>query len=341
MSKGISVVICSYNSENRINKVLGCLLAQKNHEKFKWEVIMVDNASRDKTVEVARKKWNHPSVPLHIFHEKRQGQSYATRTGIAKANYDIIVMVDDDNYMSPEYISRAYNIMEKHPEVGIAGGRGIGLFDKKPPSWVKSIEQALALGPQGDKEGYVSDNRGYIYGAGSIIRKPVYDYLMSSDFQLMLKGRIGKSLVAGEDSERSHAFRILGYKLWYDPALEFEHHMPASRLNWKYIRKLYQSFGRASAYHGIYYELLKKSGGIRALIAKSAILTILNSLTRLLRTLPAYIKNSLASCNEGKKEVLKFDYSYGRLSELVTNMGKVKRYRKRLRNAKWRKNILV
>jgi glycosyltransferase involved in cell wall biosynthesis len=336
MSKGISVVICSYNSEHRIKDVLGCLLAQKNTDGFAWEVIMVDNASADNTVETARQSWHHPRVPLHIFHEPRQGQSYATRTGIKKAKYDIILMVDDDNYISPNYVSRAYIIMETHPEVGIAGGRGIGVFEKEPPAWFGNIEQAFAIGPQGDYEGYLPSNRRYIYGAGSIIRKPVYNYLMSSNFQLMLKGRIGKSLMAGEDTERSLAFRILGYKLWYDPSLEFRHYMPASRLNWNYIRRLYNSFGRTSVYFDLYGEILNKPQGIRAFVARYILTDFLNKLVKFLHTLPAYIKVSLAGSCEGKKEVLNFEYLYGRLSERIIHIAKIKQYRRRLKNAPWR-----
>ena len=338
MNKGISVIICSYNSENRIKGVLDCLHAQQNHDGIAWEVIMVDNASKDNTVAVAKESWHHPTVPLHIFHEPRQGQSYATRTGIEKANYDIIVMVDDDNYISPNYISRAYTIMEEHPEVGIAGGRGIGLFEKDPPPWVESIEQAFAIGPQGDSEGFVPDTRGFIYGAGSIFRKPVYDYLLSNNFQLMMRGRIGKSLVAGEDSERSQAFQTLGYKLWYDPSLEFKHYMPAARIDWKYIRKLYESFGRAYNYLHLYVEFRNKPKGVKGFVAKYTIPNILNKLRNLLFTLPAYIKVILSGSGEGKTEVLKFDYFYGMLSERITNIAKIKKYNKRLKDAAWIKN---
>ena len=336
MSKGISIIICSYNSEHRIKDVLGCLLAQENTDGFAWEVVMVDNASTDNTVETARQSWHNTKIPLHIFHESRQGQSYATRTGIKKAKYDIIIMVDDDNYISPNYVSRAYTIMETHPEVGIAGGRGIGLFDKEPPAWIGNIEQALAIGPQGEHEGYVDDKRGYIYGAGSIIRKPVYDYLISNNYQLMLKGRIGKSLVAGEDTERSMAFRVLGYKLWYDPSLEFRHHMSVSRLEWSYIRRLYKSFGRTFVYFELYSEILKKPEGINAFMTKYIIPDILNKFVKLLRALPAFIKVMLKGSSEGKNEVLKFDYSYGRLSEKIIHLFKIRRYRRRLKNAAWR-----
>jgi glycosyltransferase involved in cell wall biosynthesis len=337
MKKGISVIICSYNSENRIKRVLDCLAAQQNCDGIEWEVIMVDNASTDNVVEVAKKTWSHPKVPLHIFHEKRQGQSYATRTGFEKANFDIVVMVDDDNYISSNYISRAYAIMEAHPEVGIAGGKGIGLFEKEPPDWFSIVEQGFAVGPQGDHEGYIDEDRGYIYGAGSIIRKSVYNFLISSDFQLMLKGRIGKSLVAGEDAERCQAFRILGYRLWYDPLLEFQHHMPAARINWNYTRKLYNSFGRASNYHNLYTEILDNSKGIRAFINKNTVFDILNKVRKFLYVIPSYLKVKLKGQDEGRTEILNFDYWHGRVTERIINMGKIREYRKQLENAIWRR----
>jgi glycosyltransferase involved in cell wall biosynthesis len=341
MNKGISVVICSYNSEHRIKKVLGCLQAQKNHKGFNWEVIMVDNTSTDNTMAVARESWNHPGVPLHIFSEKKQGQSYATRTGIKKAAYDIIIMVDDDNYVCPEYISRAYRIMEEHPEVGIAGGRGTGVFDKEPPEWFESVEQAFAIGPQGEHEGYVDDKRGYLYGAGSIIRKPVYNYLISNDFQLMMKGRIGKSMIAGEDAERCQVFRILGYKLWYDPLLKFQHHMTAGRINWNYTRRLFNAFGRGSNYHDLYDEILKKPEGIRAFLANYTVPDILNKLRKLLFSLPSYIKVTLTGTGEGRREVLRFEHCYGRLSERISNIKRIKRYRQRLKDSQWINNLRI
>ncbi|MBN2612172.1 MAG: glycosyltransferase [Bacteroidales bacterium] len=335
MSKGLSVVICSYNSEKRIKKVLDCLANQENCENILWEVIMVDNASTDNVVEVARQSWRHPTVPLHIFHEYKQGQSYATRTGFEKATYDVVVTVDDDNYVCPTYISRAFKIMEEHPEVGIAGGRGIGYFDEEPPAWFKDVEQGFAIGPQAEKEGYVSNERGYLYGAGAVIRKPVYDYLMNSDFELILKGRIGKSLVAGEDAERCQAFCILGYKLWYDPKLEFQHHMASKRIDWNYTRKLYNSFGRASNYHELYDDILNKPKGLRFLIRNVLFLNILKMTYSYLISLPFFIKIKISFPKEGSLEILKYDFMNGKYNEYYLNLSKIRRFRIKLKKAKW------
>ena len=157
----------------------------------------------------------------------------------------------------------------------------------------------------------------------------------------MMKGRIGKSMIAGEDAERCQVFRILGYKLWYDPWLEFQHHMPESRINWKYIRKLFNSFGRGSNYHELYDELMVKPKGIRAFISQNTILDILNKIRKLLFALPPYIIVTLAGKDEGRKEVLNFEYLYGRLAERIANMGKIRQSRNRLKNAEWRKKFNI
>lgn len=339
MKKGISVVICSYNSEDRIGRVLSCLMEQKNTDDIDWELLLVDNNSKDNVIEVAKKTWKHPKVPLHVFSEFQQGQSYATKTGIYKAKYEIIVLVDDDNYISQNYLSKAYTIMENHPEVGIAGGKGIGVFEKEPPHWFRDIQHAFAIGPQAKKEGYADDVRGYIYGAGSILRKSVYEYLYANNFQLMLKGRIGKSLVAGEDKERSHAFRLLGYKMWYDPSLEFEHFMPAGRVNWNYTKMLLKSFGHAAIYHNLYKEALHEVNNFKLLVIKYAFFDIVNSTAILIKYLPAYLWVSITTSGEGRNEISKFVYRSGYLSERVFNLRKIKRYRRRLKDAPWRKNI--
>ena len=336
-NKGISVVICSYNSEHRIKHVLDCLSSQQDCENLNWEVIMVDNASTDNVVEVAKQSWNHPVVPLRILHESRQGQSYATRTGIENAAFHIIVMVDDDNYLSPKYIRRAYEIMENHSDVGIAGGKGTGFFEEKPPSWFGMVEQAYAIGPQGEQEGYVGSERGYIYGAGSIIRKSVYNYLITHNFKLIMRGRIGKSLIAGEDAERCQVFRILGYKLWYDPLLEFEHHMPARRISWSYTCRLFNSFGRASNYHDLYREILDKPGKFKTFIMRNAIADMLNKLRKYLEYLPAYFLVRFTGSGEGKVAVLNYNFWYGRLVEGLVNRRKIIEYRQRIKHAEWRK----
>ena len=57
MSPGISVIICCYNSVERIEPTLQHLYAQKGLPTTEWEVILVDNASTDNTASVATGIW--------------------------------------------------------------------------------------------------------------------------------------------------------------------------------------------------------------------------------------------------------------------------------------------
>jgi len=61
---GVSVIICCYNSANKIKNVLKHLEEQKGTELIPWEVIVVDNASSDYTFEVAKKSWKRKDVPF-------------------------------------------------------------------------------------------------------------------------------------------------------------------------------------------------------------------------------------------------------------------------------------
>jgi len=51
---GVSVCICSYNSERTVKKCLSYLSKQKVLRNRKWEVLLVDNGSTDKTNGIAK-----------------------------------------------------------------------------------------------------------------------------------------------------------------------------------------------------------------------------------------------------------------------------------------------
>ena len=62
-------------------------------------------------------------------------------------------------------------------------------------------------------------------------------------FTSSLSGRVGKTLLAGEDTELTFALKLIGGKLHYSSELWFKHFMPNERKNWKYLKKLWRSFG--------------------------------------------------------------------------------------------------
>jgi len=87
----ISIVIPAYNEEQRIGVVLDNLLVNVVLWNIDYEVIVVDDGSKDKTAEIIKRH----NVQL-IQHEQNKGYGAALKTGIRFAKYNIIAIADAD-----------------------------------------------------------------------------------------------------------------------------------------------------------------------------------------------------------------------------------------------------
>lgn len=90
----VSIVIPAYNEEKYIGNTLFSLLKSEQKTDISYEVILVDNNSTDKTVEVAQKFKD--GITLRIIHEKKPGRGVARARGFDEAQGDIILSADAD-----------------------------------------------------------------------------------------------------------------------------------------------------------------------------------------------------------------------------------------------------
>ncbi|MEL6945608.1 MAG: glycosyltransferase, partial [Bacteroidota bacterium] len=86
--KGVSVVICTYNGAKRLKSTLEHIAAQKT-EFLAWEVILIDNNSKDDSASIAQAIWRVANVPvsLRVIKEEQAGLSYAKARGLKEAQY--------------------------------------------------------------------------------------------------------------------------------------------------------------------------------------------------------------------------------------------------------------
>jgi glycosyltransferase involved in cell wall biosynthesis len=309
MKDGVSVIICCYNSSEKIENVLFHIQKQITNG-ILWEVILVDNASCDNTTVVAQKCWTRKDVQLKIVLESKPGLSNARRKGLDISEYSIIVFVDDDNLISNNYISRAYDIMSSKSDVGLAGGLGVPVANIEFPAWFSNYQDAFAVGPQSDQDGYVPSSRSYLHGAGIVIRKSVWDSLVSKGFNFILSDRKGKSLNSGGDSEISVLFRLSGYKLWYDSGLSFKHVIPENRLKWDYVIKLSREFGKSFAILDLYHAKVNNLSGWERLKSYSWVISNMICLRDILKKLPSFFWIKLRKI-EGDRNEFRLNFHYG------------------------------
>ena len=92
----ISIVLCAYNEERNIRKKIQSII-ECSYPENKIELIIVNDASRDKTEEVARDALKDVHIKWEIHtNEKQQGKNKSLNTGISLASSDIVFSTDAD-----------------------------------------------------------------------------------------------------------------------------------------------------------------------------------------------------------------------------------------------------
>ncbi len=260
-AKGMSVIICCYNSAKRIEPTLAHLATQEISN-FPLEIILVDNASTDGTSTKASAYWKSlpkaSGMSLKVIHEPKPGLSEARRAGLDAAQYAYVLFCDDDNHLYNDYCQRAFLHMESQPETGVLGGQGFGKYAASPPAWFLQQGQYFAIGKQAKHSGELTHTKGYVWGAGMVVRKAAWGALLKQDFESLLSDRKGNSLTSGGDVEFCKAIRLLGYKIYYDEYLKYDHEIPTQRMDWKKLRKMVYAIGTSSTMllpHELHYRM--------------------------------------------------------------------------------------
>jgi glycosyltransferase involved in cell wall biosynthesis len=93
----LSVVIPIFNEEPTIVDVIGRLRATMQKIGFEHEIIVVDDCSEDRSLEISKSQ----SVKVYSL-KKHMGKGYALRVGFAKAKGEIIATIDSDGSHRPE-----------------------------------------------------------------------------------------------------------------------------------------------------------------------------------------------------------------------------------------------
>lgn len=104
----ISVIVPVYNAEKFVEKCIESVQAQTYMD---WQMILVDDGSKDNSLEVCQgyaKKDNRISV----IHQENAGAGAARNTGLAKATGDYVVFIDSDDYVDKDYFA----LLAKHNE---------------------------------------------------------------------------------------------------------------------------------------------------------------------------------------------------------------------------------
>jgi len=236
-----SVIICTHNPRtDYLARVLDSLRNQAL-SLDKWELLIVDNASRVALASRWDISW-HPAA-RHIF-ESKLGLSWARRRGIQEASADLIIFVDDDNVLNETYLAEAIKIKQERPSLGVWGAGCIrGDFEVEPQeklqSWlpVREVTAPRWSNLAGLHLLGESPEEAIPWGAGLCVRREVaiaYSQFCDQSW-IDITDRQGASLVGGGDTEISFICCSRGLGVGIFPELKITHLIPQHRVSEDYI----------------------------------------------------------------------------------------------------------
>jgi glycosyltransferase involved in cell wall biosynthesis len=103
-----------------------------------WEVIVVDNASNTFPGPEFFGEHSRRS-DVSIQREPRLGLTSARKCGFRAARGEVVVLVDDDNVLAPDYLSKVRALFAAHPKIGAIGGKSLPEFEAAPPEWAREF----------------------------------------------------------------------------------------------------------------------------------------------------------------------------------------------------------
>jgi glycosyltransferase involved in cell wall biosynthesis len=255
--EGFSIVICCYNSQNNIIETLE-YIRHLQADNIRFEVLVIDNGSTDLTRQRVKQYLKNSSLVYRVFDEPKVGKPYALIKGFENSQFDKVIICDDDVLLQSDYLIVANQIFKDFQNIGILGGTGLLKPTLEKPFWFDQFANAFAVGKQWDTSGDVTTNKGFLWGAGSIVNKKAWLTVKNngfSNFYTGLKG-IEKSMT-GEDTELSIWIVNAGYRLFYFDKLIYIHNINAERIRWHNLLQLQVGFARSQVYLNLLSVLLE------------------------------------------------------------------------------------
>jgi glycosyltransferase involved in cell wall biosynthesis len=246
----ITVILCTYNRCQSLAKALNSVAGSTLPSSVEWDVLVVDNNSKDRTREVVEDFCNRYPGRFRYLFEPQQGKSYALNAGIREAQGDFLAFVDDDVTVEPTWLHDLTAPLQ-HDEWAGTGGRILLEKGFSPPKWLSlygmyGMGGILALFDPGDKAGQLDQAP---FGTNMAYRKTVFEKYAGFRTDL---GPRPDCEIRSEDTEFGRRLIAAGEHLWYAPSAVVYHSVPENRITKKYFLQWWFDHGRSA---------IRESGG--------------------------------------------------------------------------------
>jgi glycosyltransferase involved in cell wall biosynthesis len=237
----VTVITCTHNPRSDYLAETIEALARQSLPLDRWEYVLIDNASSPERTPKIELSW-HPEA--RMIREENLGLTPARLRGIREAQGNLLVFVDDDNVLDPNFLEQALRVAEEKPFLGSWSGQCRARFDEPPPEWTRRYWGNLVI-REFDTDAWSNMPRlpqTMPCGAGLCLRKVVAQRYLAlyedGDRKRFQFDRTGNSLVSGGDNDLAACACDLGMGIGLISTLKLTHLIPPERLTLSYLARL-------------------------------------------------------------------------------------------------------
>lgn len=130
----VAIIVPCYNEEHTIASTIHSLLSL-HYPKDKLEVVVVDDGSRDRTLEIAKAFETNPQV--HVFHKENGGKHTAMNVGLSHISAELIGCLDADSIVAPEALLTVVPVFDNENVAAVTPG----IHVKEPANLLQHMQK--------------------------------------------------------------------------------------------------------------------------------------------------------------------------------------------------------
>jgi|LQYC01.1.fsa_nt_gi GT2 family glycosyltransferase len=249
----VSIVIVTWNSRQYIEKCLECLRQQSYTD---YEIIVVDNASLDNTVEYLNQ--NHSLLTI-IKNQKNLGFAKAGNQGIRASEGEFILMLNPDVFPEPNFLEELVKTLSLHSRYGAVGGKLLLFNHGENSRTIDSTGLFLTRSLKARDRGNLREDRGQydqeedifaVCGAAVIFRRQALE-------KIKLEGEYFDEdfFAYYEELDLCWRMQLIGFECGYNPRAVAYHVRGGSGFKSKFFQK--NPFMQRITVRNRYFMLIK------------------------------------------------------------------------------------
>ena len=228
-----SIIVCTYNRAESLRDTLRALQSQRTASPCQWEVIVVDNNSKDHTRQIVAEVQREWPLLRYEF-EQAQGLSHARNHGIATARGDVLLFTDDDVLPEPDWLETTLAGLAKY-HADACGGYIAPIWETPPPEWLTDRFYGFLAIRTDRTDDYPITQAGQTpFGANMAVKRLMFDRVGLFDTN---RGRKGKVLASGEDGEMFERIISAGFTAVFLGRSRVHHKVEGFRVTKHYFRR--------------------------------------------------------------------------------------------------------